>query len=152
MQPCVRLLIDEVDFANALQDVYTGLTFLSLACTTLGLIKPLPYPENEEAIYRARFKLFEKVVVPQFIKYEKFVEDRKRILDNQEAPDMLNSAKHFLMEGKATLARMAEVPVELRNGEHYSKEYLEKLMKLIVRNSLNIAKVQMMTIGGKQLP
>lgn len=54
----MRLLIDEIDFANALMDVYTGLTFLSLACTTLGLIKPLPYAENEKAIYLARFKLF----------------------------------------------------------------------------------------------
>jgi hypothetical protein len=56
------------------------------------------------------------------------------------------------MEGKATLVNMAETPIELRNGEHYPKEYLEKLQKLIVRNSLNIAKVQMMTMGGKPLP
>jgi hypothetical protein len=34
----------------------------------------------------------------------------------------------------------------------YSNEYLESVQKLIVRNSLNVAKISMMTMGGKSPP
>lgn len=57
-----------------------------------------------------------------------------------------------MMNGKNRLAQMSSVGENCRNMDAYSNEYLEQVMKLIVRNSLNVAKVSMMTMGGKTPP
>ena len=53
------------------------------------------------------------------------------------------------MQGKFLLAQIASLPEAVRNAQCYSNEYLSSLQKLVIRNSLNVAKISMMTMGGK---
>jgi len=69
-----------------------------------------------------------------------------------EVPELLKRAKDWMMSPKSRLAQMSSVSEDIRNTEVYSNEYLESFMKLIVRNSMNVAKISMMTMGGKTPP
>lgn len=59
-----------MEFNQAMGDVYAGLYSLSIACELLGLIPPMPYEENNEAMYRQRFSNFKNIPAPGFIHYD----------------------------------------------------------------------------------
>jgi hypothetical protein len=105
-----------MELSRALMYAYDGLYYLSIACETLGLIKPLPYSENEEQVYHARFKYIKNIPVPSFVPYENFVEvrDTDRNKENS-AVENLEMAKQYFMVSKNHLGKMMAMPENMRN-------------------------------------
>jgi len=148
---CIKLVFDQMEFSQAMSDAYSGLYYLSLASEKLGLIPKMPYEENYEAMYEIRFKFFRNIPAPNYINFDSYETIKETDLEF-EVPELLKRAKDWMMSAKSRLAQMSSVPEDIRNTEVYSNEYLESVMKLIVRNSMNVAKISMMTMGGKTPP
>ena len=47
------------------------------------------------------------------------------------------------MEGQKLIKKLIDTDEGSRNNKHLSKEYLEKIQKLAVLNSLNVSKINM---------
>jgi hypothetical protein len=100
-----KLLIDEMEFSRAMVLAYDGLYHLAIACETVGLVKPLPYPEVEQCVYHARFKYIKEIPVPRYVPYEEFVEQRAADKSSETATaDSLARAKQQLIASKNHLA------------------------------------------------
>mmetsp|Transcript_9792 Transcript_9792/g.7375 ORF Transcript_9792/g.7375 Transcript_9792/m.7375 type:complete len:109 (+) Transcript_9792:780-1106(+) len=78
---------------------------------------------------------------PRYIPYEQYDEDVHR---NQTLQAEMDQAKYLLNEGKNILSNLNNTEEGLRNLDHLSKEYLEKLIRLTVMNSLMSTKLLML--------
>ena len=58
-------------------------------------------------------------------------------------PEILDSSKKAFIEGKNLIMRVINTEEGMRNTTHLSKEYLEKIVKLAIMNSLMATKLGM---------
>ena len=53
-----RLMCDELEFFNVMQDVTKGMYLICVVCFARGAIKPFAWEEVEEQVYQTRYGLF----------------------------------------------------------------------------------------------
>ena len=54
----MKLLFDQIEFYQAMNDNYKGLRRFIQACHLKGIIKPLPYEGEDKLVYENRFAPF----------------------------------------------------------------------------------------------
>lgn len=58
-----------------MNDSYQGLYYITVAASIKKAIKPFLWPEVDEQVFGARFKLFKNNLVPRYVDYQTFVEN-----------------------------------------------------------------------------
>lgn len=93
-------------------------------------------------MYENRFAPFTITPFPRFITYEMYKDFEMKDVP-ASAKETFEKAKNELIDGKNILQKLIQTDDNARNTLHLSKEYLEKLQRLVMVNSLNTTKVAM---------
>lgn len=91
-----RLMCDQLEFSQAMTDAYQGLYYIAVAALVRKGIKPYNWPEVDEQVFGARFKLFARVPVPKYVDYETFAGNLKHDEQNMSLDQLLAEGKGHL--------------------------------------------------------
>jgi len=76
-----------------MNDAYNGMYLLSIAALVKKGIKPYNWPEVDEQVFEARFKLFSLIPVPRYVDYETFSHNQEKEIEKMEFATILENAK-----------------------------------------------------------
>ncbi len=96
MTPLQRLMCDQLEFCQAMTDAYQGLYYIAVVAVVKKGIKPYNWPEVDEQVFFARYKLFASVPVPRFVDYKTFISNLQHEIIEFTEEQLITEAKGFL--------------------------------------------------------
>lgn len=124
MTPLQKLMCDQLEVCQAMTDAYQGLYFIAVAAVVKRGIKPYNWPEIDEQVFFARYKLFASVPVPRFVDYKTFISNLKHEIAEFSVEQLINEAKGYLNVAQQRIGRLAGLDESMRNSLHWSQEKL----------------------------
>ncbi|CDW89048.1 n-alpha-acetyltransferase auxiliary subunit [Stylonychia lemnae] len=138
-----KLVYDEFEFFKAMFSINGGMTLLAAYAMKQGLVKNIIAQEGvEKQVYEQRFGVFATMQFPRYISYEEYKANLENDC-NMDSKELLEKAKNLFIEGKNILQKLIQTEDTLKNDRYFNKQYLEKIQRIAIMNSLNLTKISM---------
>ena len=138
-----KLVYDEFEYYKGMFSIFGGMTLMAAFCMKNGLIENVIEREGvEKQVYENRFGVFKALQFPKYITYEEYKANLNKDC-GMDSKALMDKAKQLFIDGKNVLQRLIETDEPMRNGKYLDKQYLEKVQRIAVMNSLNLMKANM---------